>query len=868
MISLMSNHGSDNVTIDRSAAMDTIFDWPGKSDEQGNEYPAVLHMLDVAACAELLIEGHTTFRGLSSAQHQAFVILAALHDVGKLSESFRALIRGNEKGNPLHWELSDFLLCGILDRTLSKLGTDEWVRAELYAAVAGHHGRPPTRAGGRRRERQKRQRAIGSGEHAAQEWVSQLLDLFPDASLEGMTIDEAKAFSWALSGLTVAADWIGSNTSWFPFGSRPWHFVDALAQSRRFASRALERSGLNPPRPAPMESGLFAGLTLSALRPMQQAAMTVELDKGPQLVVLEDSTGTGKTEAALILTHRMIAAGKARGLYFALPTMATSDAMFKRMRKAATALFETRPPVVLTHSRAKLGDSLRKLHGPSSDHTPEADGIDWLTDSRRRSSLATVGVGTVDQALLGILPTRFSTLRLFGLADKVLIVDEAHSYDPYMQEELKALLRMQARLGGSAILMTATLPLTMRSSYVEAFQQGLATNGPIIDTKHYPGLHLIGRNVSSHGVEPWTESVRNVTVKRLPQMDDAVEVLTKAAVRGAACVWVRNSVDDAIEAAEALRECGMKVDLLHARFALHDRLIHEESLVHRFGRSGSGREGCILVATQVVEASLDLDFDVMVSDLAPVGSLIQRAGRLWRHMDVRPQSGRPVHGPVLYVVSPDPGQVEGEEWLQDVLGRGAWVYRLDEQWLTARAVFAANEIAAPHGLRTLIEAVHGNDLPTIPNALVEAQTKAEGNAWAQVGVARGNLVDQEVGYSTGTRGAVSNDALFPTRLGEPQVTMALARQLDGHLIPWTHKDDSAVAWALSEVSASRRRFERLLPTQKTTEILEVKKSWPEWRREACQICVVDVDGKIGNKLLYDKLHGLRACPLRNGDDPM
>ena len=124
----------------------------------------MLHMLDVAACAELLIEAHSAFRGLSDAQRRALVVLVALHDVGKLSKSFRALVRCGETGAPRHWQLSDFLLCGPLDETLGRLGANEWVRAELYAAVAGHHGQPPMRAGGIRSERRKRQRAIGSGE--------------------------------------------------------------------------------------------------------------------------------------------------------------------------------------------------------------------------------------------------------------------------------------------------------------------------------------------------------------------------------------------------------------------------------------------------------------------------------------------------------------------------------------------------------------------------------------------------------------------------------------------------------------------------------------------------------------------------------
>lgn len=841
--------------------MDSIFDWPGKSDNQGNERPAVLHMLDVAACAERLIDGHAAFDGLSDTQRRALVVLVALHDVGKLSESFRSLIRDGERGAPLHWQLSDFLLCGVLDEALSKLGADEWVRTELYAAVAGHHGRPPTRASGSRTERRKRQRAVGRGEEAALEWVSRLMELFPDALLEGITLHDAKALGWALSGLTVAADWVGSNTDWFPVEPGLHDLEETFEQSRRLAAYAIEAAGLDPSCPAPVDGGAHVGLT--GLRPMQQAALAIELEEGPQLAVLEDATGTGKTEAALILAHRMMAMGKARGLFFALPTMATSDAMFGRMKKIVPELFKSSPSVVLTHSRARLSEAVRSLLGARHDGTPEADGASWLTDNRRRSLLATVGVGTVDQALLGILPTRFSTLRLFGLADRVLIVDEAHSYDPYMKKQLETLLRMQARLGGSAILMTATLPLEMRRAYVEAFRKGIEAGAINLPATHYPGLHLVGHGSCSRVVEPLAESVRTVSVVRLPKADDAMGLLGEAAQRGAACLWVRNAVDDAIEAVEALKRRGVNADLLHARFAMVDRLRHEEALLSRFGKNGSGREDRVLVATQVVEASLDLDFDVMVSDLAPIGSLIQRAGRLWRHMDVRPETARPLPGPTLHVVSPDPDEVEGDDWLHAVLDRGAWVYRLDHQWRTAKTLFDAGEIVAPKELRSLIEAVHGEGELQVPELLAEAQLRADGEARAEAGLAQINVVEGAAGFLAGTHGSIGNDALFPTRLGEPQVTMVLARRDDDRLFPWAEGEDPAVAWALSEVSAARKRFERLLPDQEAPEIRDVKEDWPEWRREACHVCPVDKTGAIGEGMLYDSERGLHLRAFRD-----
>ena len=316
----------------------------------------------------------------------------------------------------------------------------------------------------------------------------------------------------------------------------------------------------------------------------------------------------------------------------------------------------------------------------------------------------------------------------------MLIVDEAHSYDPYMQRQLEALLRMQARLGGSAILMTATLPLAMRQAYVEAFREGLAPGAESLLANQYPGLHLVGCGVRGHAVAPLAESIRRISAVRLSGTDDAIGSLTAAAAAGAACVWVRNAVDDAIEAAAALRRRGVNVDLLHARFASADRLRHEQTLMRRFGKYREDGAGRILVATQVIEASLDLDFDVMVSDLAPIGSLIQRGGPPVAAYGVPSRvlsAGLQPH-PARGFTGPEQrgGRTTGSVTFSAV---GLGCTALDEQWLTARALFDAGEIAAPGGLRTLIEAVHGEDLPPVPEALLDAQTRADGQARAETG---------------------------------------------------------------------------------------------------------------------------------------
>ena len=570
-------------------------------------------------------------------------------------------------------------------------------------------------------------------------------------------------------------------------------------------------------------------------------------------------TGAGKTEAALIIAHRMIASGRARGLFFALPTMATANAMFNRMTTAAAHLFTAPPSLTLSHGRAALHEGFRALVGTEEDTTPEANCTRWLADDRRRSLLADVGVGTIDQALMGILPTRFATLRLFGLIDRVLIVDEAHAYDPYMQRQLETLLRMQAMNGGSAIVMTATLPLGMRQAYADAFVDGLGQPTVALESRSYPALTVVGAETAQRPVGPAAATRRTVHIARINDAEGAVNRLLAGVGAGASCVWVRNTVDDVIAAVEMLRGRGCQAELLHARFALGDRLRHEAAAMARFGPNGNERAPQVLVATQIVEASLDLDFDVMVSDLAPIGALIQRAGRLWRHLDRCPPAERPVSGPLLTVLSPDPNRVTDARWLHAVLGRAARVYRHDHQWLTALAIFEAGRIDEPDGVRALIEAVHGRDAPDVPEPLARLSLEAEGAASAEAALAQQNVVSPQQGYLRGTGDAVWSEEKFPTRLGVAEATLVLARRQGGRLQPWCDADASARAWVLSEVRCSKWRLDRLpadLPDQAAHDIREVKADWAEGKRDHLILCPVAQGGDICEGLRYDADWGL------------
>jgi len=551
--------------------------------------------------------------------------------------------------------------------------------------------------------------------------------------------------------------------------------------------------------------------------PLQELAECLPLGAGPQLVVIEDLTGAGKTEAALVLAQRLINRGLADGFYMGLPTMATANAMFKRIHEMYQRLFaegET-PSLVLAHSHRELSKLFRELHGNAA--SPLGVGVDeedgaltgqtWLSDNRKKALLASVGVGTIDQALMAVLPAKHQSLRLLGLSKSVLIVDEVHACDTYMHRILRALLQFQAALGGSVVLLSATLPKTTRKELVESFCDGLKQESPILEKRDYPLLtHIGGAEESEMPFAPRRDSPRTVQVRFLTQPEEVVDIIKETAASGRCACWIRNTVQDAIDGMNLLRAAGLsQVDLFHARFAMGDRLNTEDRVLARFGEESGqqDRAGRVVVATQVVEQSLDLDFDVMVTDLAPVDLIIQRGGRLCRH--ARDPNGNRVQGPdrrgtsCLWVLAPVFTPSPPREWFKTFLHGAAAVYpNHGRLWLTVKLLSERGKIELPEDARFLIEGVYGEEAAaTIPETLAGIQAECQGRRMAQATMAEQNKLKLNEGYERTWQNWL-DDRITPTRLGEDNVTLRLAQWDGGVPVPWIKADENA--WALSEVS--------------------------------------------------------------------
>lgn len=856
-------------------------------------HPVVYHLLDVAATARAILEARpiatrraALLLGLTPEDAlELLVVLIALHDLGKYAPAFQAK-------SPEHWPTT---LVGVdpgqvaqshhtadgyalWEQLLAeRLANRLWVGGGrvldiLAIGIFGHHGRPVRSADGRRPVAS----IFGDApRRAALDCADAIVDLLLPEPVDAPspTIEQARIASWWVSGLVTVADWIGSNERWFEYRRPELGLADYWEHARQCAARAVRETGMVAPQPAPSRS--FAELTgKQSPTPAQRWASEVELPSGPILVILEDVTGAGKTEAAQMLVHRLMADGRAAGAYWAMPTTATANAMYSRQAAAVGALFTDdadapRPSVVLAHGQTRLHEGFQStvLRHPEARLEVAASselGLGaaaacsaFLADNRRAALLADIGAGTVDQAIMGALPNRFSTVRLFGMADKVLVFDEAHAYDAYMGVEIQQLLRFQAALGGSAVVLSATLTREQREKFATSWLEGLAEGrrrvAPLFggalpqlaESMEYPLATIVAggeRPVREQKVEAAEWSCREVAVRFVRSEQDALDYLLESARRGAAVVRVRNTVHDCLSAAAAVREAGEEPIVFHARFAQCDRQERELRVLEQFGEKGTAgdRRGAILIATQVVEQSLDLDFDVMVSDLAPVDLLIQRAGRLWRHPTRNAERPEGLERELVVLAPPTDAEPE-KNWLSALLPRTAHVYRNQGVlWRSARALGDTREIATPEGLRSLVEAAY--DPTDTPEALLQPAQAAEGEELGKAAAAQHATLKPAQGYH-GDASGWADEVRAPTRLGEEQTTVRLARvRPNGTLAPWATTDGPRwMRWALSEVrlAAWRVPFGSTAAPEYAAAVEAARADWGRFEQEISVLPLVE-----------------------------
>lgn len=731
------------------------FRYWGKTEKDTGKYHLLpYHCLDVAAVASVWWDSSPVIKrsfildnSLKVEQFKAWVLFfVALHDYGKFDVRFQLRVKpvwlllcsddGDYSSLPsisecknyfhgeggLFWFMQDhgkLYGCGFSDDGLDFLDSIDESTSDLWnawkpwvEAVTGHHGFIiPAEFIGTVPLSPTCDNRLGQVDRDVRcEWLSILEQLF--LTPVGLTLSDKPPFCSPtfLAGFCSIADWLGSrcDENNFTFCQEPRdlraYFEERCASD---ASRVLSLAGVIG------HVREYVGVSTLLESDNQPRSMQTLVDRLPLqagLTLVEAPTGSGKTEAALSYAWRLIATGLADSIVFALPTQATANAMLGRLKRIIPLVFKDHPNLLLAHGSARFNKDFIKIKHDTIEGFEHEDGwvqcCQWLAESRKRVFLGQIGVCTVDQVLISVLPVRHRFVRGFGVGRSILIVDEVHAYDAYMYGLLEAVLRQQRESGGSAILLSATLPENQRRKLFAAWDAPLEQQGE--DTP-YPlacwteGGPTIPFELDTGDLPDEIKiAVETIRLSEMEPDETLLRRIVNAAEVGAQVAVVCNLVGTAQGLARKLRGMtSLPVDLFHARYCYTHRQEKELDAIKCFGPKGKRSTGHILVATQVVEQSLDLDFDWLITQLCPVDLLFQRMGRLHRHS--RPKRPTGYEKPLCTVLLP----------LGDDYGLHGKIYSNTRVlWRTAERLLSApdGKIIFPQAYRAWIESVYQTEV--------------------------------------------------------------------------------------------------------------------------------------------------------------
>ena len=715
------------------------------------------HSADVAAVIEALLAQPTLNRRLAQAAGLAkldvvacarLAALAFLHDIGKANRGFRARIDPSAPCighiDQLAWLFKPGEGEDLCDRICDVLGLDEvidWFKEtsgrEVWDAIFAHHGRPwqskPSRAYWRIVDGSDPIADLAPMRAALERW-------FAPAFTAGAPLPDTPAFDHAFAGLLMLADWLGSDTQFFSLANggeadrMGWARPRAI-EAVHAVGLAVERRRVVVQRNRPDFAALF---DVPSPRPIQHYATVPQA----QCVVLEAETGSGKTEAALWRFVHLFAQGEVDGLYFALPTRVAATQMFGRIKKLRDALFpvEDRPTVVLAVPGQVGADDVRGHSLPRfgfewDDVPTELQRAQrWAAEHPKRFLAAQIAVGTIDQVLLASIATRHAHMRGAALLRHLLVVDEVHASDRFMEELLANLLQGHLQAGGHALLLSATLGAGAQARLLGTTTRSLAA----AEALSYPAYGWAedgeakvlpierpkqGKTVRI-AAEPWLDAPEQIAGHARAAADAGAKVLVIRNTVGAGTATAR--AIEALGDGTALFRVGDVATLHHGRFSASDRLLLDAEVEKVLGKN-SPRAARIVVGTQTLEASLDLDADLLITDLCPMDVLLQRIGRLHRHAERERPEG--FTAPRVVVLTPHRRDLLG--LLRGRAGRhGLGLVYPDARIVEAtwRLIEAKPVWEIPAMNRMLVERA------THPQALeeIEAELRARDPAWAAV----------------------------------------------------------------------------------------------------------------------------------------
>ncbi|MEM1221705.1 MAG: CRISPR-associated helicase Cas3' [Verrucomicrobiota bacterium] len=673
---------------------------------------------------------------------QGLFTLIAAHDIGKLTPGFQlkapkwphyeqvyaATIHNGLCDN--HAAISQWHLANHPHFSENK-NAGYWL-----VSTGGHHGRYPVKCKVRIPSKMRYEGSNDSFASSRNELLSILIQKFGPLPTESAHKEHERIH--LLTGFTIFADWIGSNTDWFP----PEHPIE-LKSLKHTAQSCLDILHWKArPQPGLSFGEQFDPSNADLFKPRDIQSCLLDVADSSGLYIVEAPMGMGKTEAALSAAYKRWTSGSEHGLYFALPTQLTSNKIHERIHDFLRNTIGEKTVQTLIHGTAWMKDNeSRKFVSPrnTEEYNDTDEALRWYSTTRKQL-LAPFGTGTIDQALLAVLPARFAALRYFALAGKVVVIDEVHSFDPYMSKLIDRLIRYLIKAGSTVIILSATLTAARRRQLVEAAGATEATTSDA-----YPLITKVatGSENAEHFEIQCVLPDKSVRIENQYLPDDAQDYwqgIANQVEAGANVVIIRNTVALAQKTYLELRGLlsanvpAENIGVLHSRFPQVERDTNEAKWTRLLGKKYTERpQGSLLVSTQIVEQSVDIDTDLLVTDLAPIDLVLQRIGRLHRHQRIRPKGFEQACCHILHPTSDWNGDKKA---IKATLAPHHYIYPAISLWQSAHYLTQQEAIQIPSQIRQALEQTHAiSAAGSNCEAILELEKDAQQKRQAQTGTA-------------------------------------------------------------------------------------------------------------------------------------
>ena len=805
--------------------------WSKKKQDDAGLYwlPLMQHLIDTMAVMDFLWDEwlgdgqkDLIIRSMNDRQRekakQVALFLAAVHDIGKATPAFQ-LMKSYGHSNDVDFELREKIesvFPGISNIELpSREKTHHSIAGEfllskygvnnsLSVIVGAHHGKPidsSIELDNQNYYKSNYYEKESENDIAHQQWCKLQSRILQWALKESgfINVEDLPSFNQIgqviLSGLLIMADWIASNETYFPLISIDEDGIEDQESRNEYAYEMWKyenSSNLWKPHESLDIASLYMKRFNFSPREIQlKLAEVINICNEPGIFIVEAPMGVGKTEASLIAAEYLAEKTGRNGIFFGLPTQATSNGIFPRIKHWLQNVKDDEQNTLslrLVHGKAYLNDEFRSLASEIYDEEDKGNIVvnEWFS-GRKTSVLDDFVVGTVDQFLLTALKQKHLALRHLGFSKKVVIIDEVHAYDAYMSQYLYEAIRWMGAYHVPVIIMSATLPQDKRIDLIKNYLGGLGTDIKVLkhlkdnlDTEAYPLITYTDGSIATC-IDDF-QKVENKTIKinRMEEDELVANVCEYYQEGGVIGVIVNTVKKSQMLAEEFITKLGVDaVELLHSGFIATERVEKEQELLREIGKNGNRPKRRIIIGTQVIEQSLDIDFDVLFTDLAPIDLLIQRIGRLHRHNIERPKKWQ---NPEVFIIGTNEN-LDFDEGSMCVYGG----------YLLAKTqAYLPNEIRIPNDISHLVQAVYGTEEPRYDD---ERKVKYE------------NYEEQHQNFINNQKKKALN-----YRIGNPILKDRLSKK--SSLIGWLHNSSAS--------ETEEKAYAQVRDSDETIEIIALK----------------------------------------------